>query len=146
MLLDQLNQDLKTAMKSGDSEKRDVLRMILSDIKNERINKGSDLQDDDVMKVLKRGIKTRLDSASTYAENNRADLADKEKAEAALIQNYLPEQITGEALAALVKEAMAKVGASSMKDMGAVMKEVLAQQGSTVDGKELSGLVKQLLG
>jgi uncharacterized protein YqeY len=146
MLLDQLSDDLKTAMKGGDTHKRDVLRMVLADIKNEKISKGEDLVDDDVMKVLKRGIKTRLDSATTYADNDRQDLADKESSEAKIIRAYLPEQISGSALEALVKAAIEKLGATSMKDMGGVMKAVMAEKGSAVDGKELSSMVKQLLG
>jgi uncharacterized protein YqeY len=145
MLLDRLNDDLKTAMKAGDTARRDVLRMTLSEIKNARIEKGEDLADADVMQVLKKAIKSRAESAEQYAAGARQDLADKELAEAKLLEAYLPEQITGDALAKAVDEAIAQTGASSMKDMGGVMKALMAKHGAALDGKEAGALVKSKL-
>lgn len=145
MLLDRLNEDLKTAMKSGDTARRDVLRMTLSEIKNARIDKGEDLGEADVMQVVKKAIKSRAESAEQYTAGNRQDLADKELAEAKLLEGYLPEQITGDALVQAVAAAIAETGASSMKDMGGVMKALMAKHGAALDGKEAGALVKAKL-
>ena len=145
MLLDTLNDDLKTAMKAGDTVRRDVLRMTLSEIKNARIEKGKDLEEADVMQVLKKAIKSRAESAEQYAAGGRQDLADKELGEAKILEAYLPEQITGAALEKAVDEAIAETGASSIKDMGGVMKAIMARHGAAVDGKEVGALVKARL-
>jgi len=146
MLLDKLNDDLKTAMKARDPERVSVLRMTLSEIKNARIEKRDDLTDDDVIQVLKKAVKSRTESADEYRKGGREDLAVKEESEAEVLQAYLPSQITGAALAALVDAAVAETGATSMKEMGAVMKAVLGKHGSQVDGKEVGGLVRARLG
>lgn len=146
MLLDTLNDDLKTAMKSGDTVRRDVLRMTLSEIKNARIEKGEDLTDADVIQVLKKAIKSRRESAEQYREGGRTDLVEKEEAEAKFLEAYLPEQITGEKLAGVIDAVIAETGASSIKDMGGVMKALMAKFGSQVDGKEAGELVRRRLG
>jgi hypothetical protein len=146
MLLDKLNDDLKTAMRARDTDRVSVLRMTLSEIKNARIEKREDLTDDDVLQVLKKAVKSRAESADEYRKGDRGDLAAKEDAEAAVLQGYLPEQITGQALAAIVDAAIAETGATSVKQMGAVMKAVLGKHGATVDGREVGALVKTRLG
>lgn len=146
MLIDKLNEDVKSAMRARETERLGVLRMTLSEIKNERIRKGEDLTDDEVTAVLKRAIKSRKESAEQYRGGDREDLAEKEEREAALLQAYLPEPITGDALAAVVEEAIRETGASSMKDMGGVMKAIMAAHGARVDGKEVGALVRSKLG
>jgi len=146
MLLDRLTDDVKTAMKAREADRLSVLRMTLSEIKNARIAKGDDLDEAEVIQVIKKAIKSRTESAEQYEAGDRKDLADKELAEAELLKAYLPEQITGDALVAVVDAAIAETGATSIKDMGGVMKAVMAAHGSSVDGKEVGALVKSRLG
>ena len=146
MITDRIQDDLKTAMKARESDRVSVLRMVMSELKNARIDKGDDLDDDGVIQVLKRCVKQREESATQYREADRADLAEKEAEEAAIIGAYLPAMLSGDALEAAVKAAIEATGATSMKDMGKVMKAVLSEHGALVDGKSVQGLVKQLLG
>lgn len=146
MLTDRLNEDMKTAMKARDSARTSTLRMTLAEIKNARIQKGKDLSDDDVIQVLKRAVKQREESATQYREAGRPELAEKEEAEAAVLTAYLPAMLSGEALDAAVKKAIAETGATSMKDMGQVMKAVMGAHGAAVDGKSVQERVKALLG
>lgn len=144
-MLEKLQADVKTAMKARDSERLTVLRMTISEIKNAKIEKGDDLSDVEVIAVIKKAIKSRHESAEQYAEAGRDDLATKEKGEAAMLEGYLPEQISGSALEKIVADAVAATGASSMKDMGGVMKAVLSKYGAQVNGKEVGDYVKKAL-
>lgn len=146
MLTDRLTDDMKASMKARDAERTSTLRMTLAEIKNARIQKGGDLTDDDVIQVLKRALKQREESATQYRENNRPELAAKEEAEAAILSVYLPAMLSGDALDAAVREAIASTGATSMKDMGQVMKAVMAAHGSSADGKSVQAKVRELLG
>jgi len=146
MLLEQLQTDMKTALKAGDKDKLGVLRMAISDLKNARIEKNADLTEAEMLAVLKKGVKSRRESAEQYRDADRADLADKEEGEAAVLESYLPQAITGDALAAAVEEAIRETGAQSMKDMGGVMKALMAKHGAAIDGKEAGALVKAKLG
>jgi hypothetical protein len=146
MLTDRLTEDMKAAMRAREAERLGVLRMTLAEIKNARIAKGEDLDDDDVTQVIKKAIKSRMESAEQYHRGSREDLAGKEEREAAILEAYLPEQLTGDALVAVVEKAIRETGASSVKDMGAVMKAVMAEHGSRVDGKTAGALVREKLG
>ena len=141
MLLDQLSAEMKEAMKSRDNLKTQVLRMVLSDCKYLRVEKMKDLEDADVLQVIRRGIKSREDSENQFRAASRADLADKEAAEVAILRVYLPAQIGGAELEAIVDQAIRETGASSVKDMGKVMKSVMASHGARIDGKEVQKLV-----
>jgi uncharacterized protein YqeY len=146
MLLDRLTSDMKEAMKARDALKTQVLRMILSDCKYAKVEKMRDLEDADVIQVLKKGIKSREDSATQFRDAGRTDLSDKEAAEAALLKAYLPSQISGAELEAIVDAAIKETGATSMKDMGRVMKAVLSGHGGNVDGKDVQKIVSARLG
>jgi uncharacterized protein YqeY len=141
MLLDQLTNDMKDAMRSRDTLKLSVLRMVLSDCKYVKVEKLRELEEADVVAVIKKGIKSREDSVQQFRAAGRDDLADKEAAEAALLKVYLPEQVSGAELEAIVVAAIAESGATSVKEMGKVMKIVLAAHGARVDGKEVQRLV-----
>lgn len=142
---ERITQDMKAAMKAGDKAKLSVLRMALSDLKNARIEKSNDLTEAEAIQVLKRGVKSRKESAEQYREAGRDDLADKEEAEVAVLESYLPQAVTGDALAAIVDDAIKDTGAANMKDMGGVMKSIMAKHGGAVDGKEVGDLVKKRL-
>lgn len=141
-----IQSDLKDAMKSGDTLRRDTLRMLVAAIKNERISQrggdsdGDDLDDDAIRGVVRRGVKSRKDSAQQYRDADRAELAEKEEAEIAVLEGYLPQMLDEAATEAIVDEAIASTGASGKGDMGKVMKAVMAQHRDVVDGK----LVQQL--
>jgi uncharacterized protein YqeY len=137
-LLDTLNADLKSAMLAREALKTSVLRMILSDCKYARVEKMRDLTDDEIIAVIKKGMKSREDSEAQYRAANRADLADKEAAEIEILKPYVPVTVGGAELEAIVVAAIAEVGATSPKDIGKVMKAVLAAHGARVDGKEVN--------
>jgi uncharacterized protein len=141
MLLDQLATDMKNAMKSAQPLKVSVLRMVLSDCKYARVEKMRDLEDLEVMQVIRRGIKSREDSESQYRAAGRADLAEKEAAESAILREYLPEPLSSEELEAIVTEAIRDTGAVTVKDTGKVMKAVMAAHGARVDGKQIQKIL-----
>ena len=146
MLIERLNADMKESMKSREPLRTQVLRMILSDCKYARVEKMRDLEDADVIQVIRKGIKSREDSESQYRAAGRLDLAEKEAAEVAILKVYLPAGMPPAELAEAVDQAIKETGASTMKDMGKVMKAVMAAHGSRVDGKDVQKLVQARLG
>jgi uncharacterized protein len=142
MLLDQLATDMKEAMKSANPLKVSVLRMVLSDCKYARVEKMRDLEDVEVMQVLRKAIKSREDSESQFRAAGRADLADKEAAESAILREYLPAPLSSAELEAIVDEAIRETGAVTVKDTGKVMKAVMAAHGARVDGKQVQKILQ----
>jgi uncharacterized protein YqeY len=146
MLLDRLTQDMKTAMKARDALRLAVLRYTLSEIKNARIEKMSDLTEEDVIQVLRRGVKKREEAVEQYGRGGRQDLADKEAREAAILQEYLPRTLAGEALEQAVAAAIQEANAQSIKDLGKVMKILMAAHPGVVDGKAAQAAIRARLG
>jgi uncharacterized protein len=145
-ITDQIDRDITEAMKARDAERLSALRMVKTALKLRQTELPGGVDDAEAMKVLSTLLKQRRDAAEAYRAGGRADLADKEEAEARIIQSYLPASASGEEMARAVEEAVAETGASSPKDMGAVMKAVRPKlEGKTVDGKALSDLVKARL-
>jgi uncharacterized protein len=147
-LKDKLVADMTQAMKAKDTNKLSTLRMAKAALMNEENKRGvgTVLTDDEVMKILQSLVKQRKDSISQYESAGRAELAEKEKAELAVLEEYLPKAASEEEIAAAVEEAIGETGASSMKEMGAVMKAALAKlAGKTADGKMVSETVKAKL-
>ena len=145
-LQEQILADLTGAMKSKDAERLSTLRMVKANLMNRRIDKGADLTDEDVTKALQSLVKQRRDSIEQYENAGRAELAAKEALEISHIEVYLPQAATSDEIEQAVAEAVAETGASSMKDMGSVMKAALAKlQGKTADGKLVSQAVKAKL-
>lgn len=142
-LEEKIKADLTEAMKAKDAERVSTLRMVKANLMNRRIDKGSDLTDEDVSKALQSLVKQRRDSIEQYENAGRTELAAKEALEISHIEVYLPQAATAEEIAQAVAEAVAETGASSMKDMGSVMKAAQAKlQGKTADGKLVSEAVK----
>jgi uncharacterized protein YqeY len=139
-LLDQIQEDTKTALKAGQKETVQALRMLSSDLKNAAIDGNAD-----EVGVLQSARKKRLDAAQQFRDAGRAELADAEQREAELIQRYLPEQIGEAELTQIIKDAIDQTGASSPKDMGQVMKAVMSQTKGRADGSQVSALVKEQL-
>ncbi len=144
-LQESLTADLKTAMKQGEKLRVSVLRMLRSEQKNAEIAKGEDLTEPELLELLSRYARKRKESASEYEKGGRQDLVDKELAEFEIVQAYLPRALGEEELAVLVSEVIEAQGASGMKHMGAVMKEVLARAAGRAEGAAVSALVKARL-
>jgi uncharacterized protein len=144
-LRERLHDDLTAAMRSGDSLRRDVLRMAESAIYNVEKAKRTTLAEDDVLAILGREVKTRRESITAFRGGGREDLAAKEEAEIAILQGYLPEALGEDEIRALVDEAVAATGASSARDLGKVMGWLSPKIRGRADGKLTSGLVAQAL-
>ena len=144
-LKDQLEADLKDAMRAGEVLRRDTLRMVLAAMKNRRIELGEDLNDEQQLAVLRSNVKSRVDSAQQYEKAGRDDLAAKEAAEIEMIEGYLPKMLSESDTKRIVEEAIAEVGAASRKDMGRVIKAVMAKHKGLVDGKLVQGLAAGML-
>ena len=142
---DKLDKDLKEAMQTKDAERLSTLRLLKNAIKNAEIAKKEELTEPEILSVLDKQVKQRQDAIEQYSRGNRADLADKEKSELELIQSYLPEKISEEDVRKIVEEAIVNLGASSISDMGMVMKEVMAKTAGSADGKTVSDLVRKQL-
>lgn len=145
-LIQQLDQDMKAAMKQKDKEKLSTIRMVRAAIKKVEIDKRKELSDEDVLEVLVREIKQRKDSLHEYEKAGRTDLAEKEQQEIAILTTYLPAQLSTEELTEIVKTAIVETGASSKKEMGKVMGAVLPKVKGRADSKAVNQLVQQLLG
>lgn len=140
-----LNSDLKTAMKSRDEAALGALRLLKAAVTNREIELGREVDEGELCKLVEKALKQRRESAAIYRQAGRVELCAREEAEARALERYLPEQLTPEALDALVDEALREVNATSMKEMGAAMKAALAKVGARADGKAVSALVKQKL-
>jgi len=140
-----LKSDLKEAMKSKDNFTRDTIRFLMSAIKQVEVDERKELTDDDIYKIIQKSIKQREESARQYKSAGREDLREKEEREAHILRAYLPAQLSDEALEEIVKKMIAQTGATSMKDMGSVVKATLEQTGPGADGKRVSETVKKLL-
>jgi uncharacterized protein YqeY len=145
MLKERLDADLKAAMKEKDALKLSVVRMLKSAIKYREIEVMKTLDDAGVQGVIASEIKRRRDSVEQYRQGGREDLASKEEGEIAILQAYLPAQLSAEELSKLVDAAIQRVGAQGPKDMGKVMKELLPEVQGKAEGKVVSELVKQKL-
>ncbi|MEP7337746.1 MAG: GatB/YqeY domain-containing protein [Acidobacteriota bacterium] len=152
--IQRINQDITAAMKSKEAEKLSTLRMVKTALMNFEIekkgktnNSETTIDDAEAIKVLQSLVKQRRDSVEQYNQGGRPELAEKEAAEIKFIETYLPAALDEAAVAKIVEETVAETGASSMKDLGSVMKAVMAKlAGQTVDGKIISQLVRSHLG
>lgn len=144
-LRDQLEGGLKEAMKSGDRVAVAAIRLSLSEIKNAVIDKRRPLEDNEVVNILRSGVKKRQESIEMFAKGGRQDLVEKETAELKVIERFLPAGLPAAELEALVDAAIAESGAASMKDIGKVMKAVLPKVAGRADGAEINKLVRAKL-
>lgn len=140
-IVDQVQVDLKSAMRAGEKPRVGALRMILSELQ-----KASKEGSEDELAVLRRERKRRMEAARAFRDGGRDELAAGEEAEGELIATYLPAELSDEELQAIVKQALADSGAQSPKDMGVAMKNAMAAVAGRADGKRVSGLVKAALG
>jgi uncharacterized protein YqeY len=145
-LKDKIISDLTAAMKAKDAARTSTLRMLKSAISYREIEKGGALDDEELSKLLRSQVKQRRDSVDQYQKGGRPELADKETAEIAVIEAYLPQAASAEEIDLAVAAAISETGASSMKDMGAVMKATMVLlAGKNPDGRAVSETVKKKL-
>ncbi|MBI4400782.1 MAG: GatB/YqeY domain-containing protein [Nitrospirae bacterium] len=145
-LRDRLSEDLKQAMKAKDQLRMDVIRMIKAAILNKEIELKKDLDDAEMSRVMTALVKQRREAVEQYQKAKREDLAGKELKEIAIIEGYLPKALSPEEITQVVELVIRETGAATMKDMGNVMKAVMARlAGQTVDGKQISDLVRAKL-
>lgn len=150
-IAEQVESDLRDAMRAGDTARRDALRLLRAAVKNAEIERRSRdnaagvMQEGDIRAVIQKQIKQRRDSIEQFRKGGREDLAAKEEAEIAVFQSYLPRQLDEAAMRAAVEAAIAETGARGPKDMGKVMPAVLARVGDTADRSALAAIVRQLL-
>jgi len=136
---------MKTAMRARDKERLSTIRLLISELKNQGIKKRAELTESEEIDVLAREAKRRAESVDAYEKGGRQDLAEKEKAELVIIKEYLPQQLTADAVLDMLKETVAEVGASSMSDMGKVMGKVMPKLRGRFPGKEVRPLLQTLL-
>jgi uncharacterized protein YqeY len=145
-LRDKISEDLMAAMKSREAERLSVLRMMKSAVRNKEIDARRELEDAQVVQVLLSLIKQRKDSIEQFTKGGRQDLVEKETAEIGVIQEYLPAAVSDEEIGSVVAAAIAETGATSVKDMGRVMKACMARfSGRPVEGSKVSEMVKAKL-
>lgn len=144
---DQITEDIKVAMKARETVKLEALRGIKKELIEAKTAKGAnaELDETEIFKILKKMVKQRRDSAQIFVEQGRADLAEPEALQADVIAAYLPESMSAEQLEEAVKNIIAQVGATSMKDMGKVMGVASKELSGKADGKDISDCVKRLL-
>ena len=144
-LKDQIKEDMKSAMKAGEKDRLKVVRLILAEIKQVEVDQRVELDDAGVLSVLTKMVKQRRDSVSQFEQGNREDLAAIERAEIAVLDTYLPEQLTADEIAALVDEVIAATGAESIRDMGKVMGQIKARAAGRADMGAVGAAVKERL-
>ena len=144
-LEDRILDDMKSALKAGRKEELGTIRMLRAQLKEERISKGSDLTEEDVMAVLQQAAKRRRESIHLYRKGNRQDLVDKEEQELALIQNYLPAQLSESEINQIITLTMQKLDITSEKDIGKLMGAVMPQVRGKADGKMVQQLARTAL-
>ena len=141
-LKDQIKEDRKSAMKAGEKDRLKVVRLIMAAVKQVEVDKRVELDDAAVLSVLDKMVKQRRDSVEQFEKGGREDLAAIERAEIAVLEEYLPEQLSADELAALVDEVIEATGAASMKDMGKVMGQIKAKAAGRADMGAVSAAVK----
>jgi uncharacterized protein len=144
-ITEQIRTELTESMKARDAVKTSTLRMLQSALKNEQIEKGHELSDDEALVVIRRAVKQRHDSIEQYDKGGRPELADKEREEVKLLEVYLPKGMSDEEAEIAIQSVIDEVGATSKKDTGRVMKEVMARNKGLIDGKKAQEIIARRL-
>jgi uncharacterized protein YqeY len=147
-IVEQITKDMTAAMKAREEPRLSTLRMVKSALKNKEIDKRAPLDDKEALAVLSTLIKQRKDSIEQFTKGNRPELAEREAAEIVIIESYMPKAVGDDEIGATVRATIAEMGSPTIKDMGTVMKNVMAKfaaQGARVDGKVVSETVKREL-
>ena len=144
-LKQKLTDDLKQAMRDGDTVKRSVIRLTMAAIKNAEIARQTTLEDADILGVIAKEVRQRKESIEAFKQGDRPDLAAQEEAELAILQEYLPQQMTREEVIAEARRVIEEVGAQGLSDKGKVMPKLIAQLKGRADGREINAVVTELL-
>ena len=144
-LIEKLQNDMKQALKSRDALRLSTIRLVLSSVGYARIDKGRELTDDDVLEVLARAAKQRKETIEAAEQGGRLDVAEKERAELEIINEYLPKQLTEDEVETLARQIAAEVGAAGIKDMGKVMGPLMQRTRGQADGKLAGKVVERVL-
>ena len=144
-LITQIQEDIKTALRSGERLKLTTLRILLSVIKQREKDTGKEITDDAVLAIIEKQVQLRKEAADLYKEADRSELLKKENEEAAILQGYLPEKLDTPELAKIIEAIISKTGAEKIQDMGQVMAELKNQSQGSIDMKQASGIVRILL-
>lgn len=145
-LEERLNSDLKQAMRGGDKVRRSVIRLVLAAVKNAEIARQAALEDNDVLGVIAKEARQRQESIEAFKQGNRHDLVAQEEGELAILQEYLPRQMTRDEIVAEARRVIEEVGAQGAGDKGKVMPKLIAQLKGRADGREINAAVTELLG
>lgn len=146
MLKEQLLNDLKDAMKEKDEIKKNTVQMVRAAILQVEKDKGIELDDAQIIDIIAKEAKKRKDAAIDFEKSGRKDLIEQNAKELEILSSYLPKQLSKEEIGSVVRNVISKVGATSIKEMGVVMKEAKAEIGAAADGKTINEVVKELLG
>jgi len=144
-LKDKLMEDLKRALKSGDKVRRSVIRLLMAAIKNSEIARQADLTDSDILGIIAKEVKQRHESIEAFKQGNRRDLVAQEEVELAVLEEYLPQQMTRDEIISAARKVIAEVGAQGPGDKGKVMPRLIPQLKGKADGREINEIVTELL-
>ena len=144
-LITRMESDLKEAMLEQDAERRDALRLILSSLRSAEKDLQRELAEDEELQVLQRERKRRIEAADAFRAGGRDEQAEKEERELAVLEEYMPTPLNEEELEEIIDDAIAEVGATSLRDLGRVMKDVMPQVAGRADGSQVSQLIKEKL-
>jgi uncharacterized protein YqeY len=144
-LAEKMAGDLKESLKARDANRTSILRMVKASMKNMEIEKGGPLAEEEVQALLRTFVKRARESIEQFSKAGRTELADKEKEELAIIRQYLPQQLAEEDIKKMIKDVISETGASGPRDMGKVMKAVMAKTRGQADGKLVNNFVKEML-
>lgn len=138
--------DIKAAMRAKDKERLSTLRMLLTEIKNEKIRAGQDVDEDGFIRLAQKAVKQRQDAATQYREGDRSELAEKEEREAAILSEYLPEQASEDEIRQAIAALVESEGLEGPKAIGVIMKGMMAHFGSKAEGRVINRLAREVLG
>lgn len=144
-LAERLNNDLKQAMRGGDRLRRSVIRLVLAAVQNAEIARKTTLEDNDILGVIAKEARQRQESITAFKVGNRPDLVAREEAELALLEEYLPQQMTRDEIVAAARRIIDEVGAQGPSDKGKVMPKLIAQLKGRADGRQINSIVTELL-
>jgi uncharacterized protein len=146
MLKQKLMEDLKESMKNKDEVRKNTVQMVRASILQIEKDNGIQVEDDKILEIIAKEVKTKKDALKDFEKANREDLINQTNREMEILQEYLPKQLTREEIKAEVEKIISEIGATTMKDMGAIMKEAKAKMGTSADGKTINEVAKEVMG
>ena len=146
MLKEKLMEDLKESMKNKDVIRKNTIQMVRAAILQIEKDKGIEVEDDKILDIISKEVKSKKEVLKDFEKAERQDLIDQTNQEISVLQEYLPKQLTREEVKAEVEKIIAEIGATSMKDMGAIMKEAKAKMGASAEGKTINEVAKEIMG